>query len=148
MKRRIQTPGIAFLMALSILIFIYATPISGAETYRFRDLGNLGSELSIGYGINNAGDIVGRSYPDCPSPAGDHAAMWRNGVWIDLGTLGGFESQAWDITNAGHVVGQAQNADHRMRAFYYDGATMGEIHPFDSWYSTAYGASDSGYVAG
>lgn len=69
------------------------------------DVGSLGGTKSIGYGLNNRGEIVGFS-----KMAGDstrHPFLWRHGRLRDLGTLGGDRGEAWWINDFGHVVGWA-----------------------------------------
>ncbi|MGH7182096.1 MAG: hypothetical protein ACREJN_08975, partial [Nitrospiraceae bacterium] len=64
-------------------------------------LGTLGGVENQAYGINDAGQVVGRaifgnSY---------HAFLYSNGTIMDLGTLGGNQSIARGINDAGQVVG-------------------------------------------
>jgi probable HAF family extracellular repeat protein len=69
------------------------------------DVGSLGGTKSIGYGLNNRGEIVGFS-----RLAGDttrHPFLWRRGTLHDLGTLGGDNGEAWWINDLGHAVGRA-----------------------------------------
>jgi probable HAF family extracellular repeat protein len=69
------------------------------------DVGSLGGTKSIGYGLNNRGEIVGFS-----RLAGDttrHPFLWRHRTLLDLGTLGGDKGEAWWINDLGHVVGWA-----------------------------------------
>src|SRR5207244_3953784 len=58
-------------------------------------------------GINNAGDIVGRTYPPGVSPGGGrmHAVMWKNGQKIDLTPGVDDETSAAGISDHGDVAG-------------------------------------------
>ena len=72
---------------------------------------------SIGFGINEAGAIVGESR----TVAGDiHAFLWteRDGM-VDLGTLGGDLSVGSGINNAGVIVGQSRTVAGDARAFLW-----------------------------
>ena len=76
------------------------------------DLGTLGGTFSIGFQINNSGDIVGDSYTD--GDAEDHAFMYRKGKMTDLGTLGGFFSSAHGINGCGET-GSARKKEREER---------------------------------
>ena len=88
------------------------SPIGLAQVV-VKDLGTLGGDQSIGFGINEAGAIVGESR----TVAGDiHAFLWteRDGM-MDLGTLGGDLSVGSGINNAGVIVGQSRTVN-RMQS--------------------------------
>jgi probable HAF family extracellular repeat protein len=119
--------------------------------YTITDLGTLGGEYSDASGINNLGQVVGRS-PLAPESE-EHAFLWTPvGGMQDLGTLGGTISQASAINNNGQVVGvsTADPADMDWRAFLWTAAggmqelvvSPGELP------STASGINDNGQVAG
>lgn len=79
--------------------FLYS---NGAMT----DLGTLGGD-SFGYGINNAGEVVGRSEINSQRSA---AFLYSNGVMTDLNTLidpasGWILGEARGINDAGQIVG-------------------------------------------
>ncbi len=64
---------------------------------------SLGGQFSTGFGINDAGQVVGDDYASGPHRAfitGSNGTDMR-----DLGTLGGTYSWATDINNAGQAVG-------------------------------------------
>jgi probable HAF family extracellular repeat protein len=72
------------------------------------DLGTLGGPASRANGINNRGQVVGRSQIAGGQDAPDHAFLWENGKLIDLGTLpGGTNSAALRINDHGQVVGSS-----------------------------------------
>jgi probable HAF family extracellular repeat protein len=80
------------------------------------DLGTLGGASSFVSGINDSGQVVGRSETATGSR---HAFITGpNGVgMIDLGTLGGSFSSAADINEAGQVVGSSGTATGSEHAF-------------------------------
>jgi len=57
-----------------------------ASKYAITDLGTLGGNYSIAWGINDGGQVVG--YSETSSGAG-RGCLWSQGDIIDLGTLGG-----------------------------------------------------------
>jgi probable HAF family extracellular repeat protein len=89
------------------------------------DLGTLGGDNSIAYGVSNDGWIVGTS--ETPGNAANHAFIDRFGAhgFVDIGTLGGGDySAAISVNSRGHAVGFSSLAgwecDH---AFIYDATT-------------------------
>lgn len=80
------------------------------------DLGVLGGSRSVARGINEAGEVVGRSdlYSDTTppgAPSAYHAFRWTSASgMVDLGTLPGhLFSQANAINDAGRIVGSSFN---------------------------------------
>jgi probable HAF family extracellular repeat protein len=83
-----------------------------------KDLGTLG-ESSVGIGINNSGQVVGRSdVLKGPFAEELHAYLWTaSGGIIDLGAPDGpATTQANDINNLGLVVGELISPDGIARA--------------------------------
>jgi probable HAF family extracellular repeat protein len=102
----------------------------GAASEPF-DLGTLGGQVSVAYGINDAGSIVGSSEN---AQRQTRAFLWTKETGMtDIGTLGGTSAIARDINNAGQVVGRSTTAN-------------GDIHPF-LWTATE-GMRDLGTLGG
>lgn len=116
--------------------------LSGGQLF---DLGTLGGSRSDGYGINEAGDVVGRARTATEQ---NHAFLYSNGFMIDLGTLGGTSSQAWDINDNGQVAGWATDANGDRMAFLYENGTMFALADLGGGFNQAYGINDQGEVAG
>jgi probable HAF family extracellular repeat protein len=70
------------------------------------DLGHFGGHVTYAEGINNTGQVVGRS-----SNASHQMSpfIWQNGIMTKLPTLGGQEGYATAINGRGEVVGYTDN---------------------------------------
>jgi probable HAF family extracellular repeat protein len=78
------------------------------HAYTLVDLGTLGGTETIGYVINDRGEVTGYSY--LPGDASFHAFRSNGTVMQDLGTLGGQNSQGLSINNRGQITGSAETA--------------------------------------
>jgi probable HAF family extracellular repeat protein len=75
--------------------------------YKVTDLGTLGGNASIAYGINNAGAISGGANV----ASGDqHPFLWRDGRMSDLGGLGGANGSGSIPTGALHMAIASETA--------------------------------------
>jgi probable HAF family extracellular repeat protein len=96
------------------------------------DLGTLGGSMSVAYGINNNGQIIGEAYRS--GSGGDHAfrcTVDDAGIphMIDLGTLtGGAFSAGYGINDNGLVVGLAYVNGTVSHAFLHDGTSMYDLN--------------------
>jgi len=127
--------------------FLYS---GGTTTY----LGALpGGAISTGYGVNNAGTVVGVAETKVGGNTLYRAFSSTGGVMTDLGTLGstapGYSSTARAVNNSGTVVGYYTSPTYSSgNGFYYSGGAM---HPLTGLYTlgcTAYGINDSGRIVG
>ena len=62
--------------------------------YSVTDLGTLGGSGSVGFGINNQGQVTGYSFT---ATGAEHAFLFSNGQMTDLGTLGGAYSNSTEV---------------------------------------------------
>jgi MYXO-CTERM domain-containing protein len=114
-----------------------------------QDLGALGGKISVGYGINASGQVVG--YAETASPGTVHAYVYSGGKMQDLGTLGGTYSWAEAINASGQVVGLSGTASGQ-HAFLYSGGKMTDLNsllPANSGLTLAWasGINDKGQIA-
>jgi probable HAF family extracellular repeat protein len=114
MNRR-RRLGLATLFVIGIMGLHNAQPVaSQSATYGVTDLGTLGGQRSVAFGIDKHGRVVGHAETASGSL---HAFLDVRGQLFDLGTLGGRDSHAYSINDLGVIVGRAQNAGGQYRPF-------------------------------
>ena len=112
------------------------------------NLGTLGGNYSVAYGINDMGQVVGES--TARTSQGHAFITGPDGVGMTaLGTLGSF-SRAFGINDMGQVAGVAEFSTLRFHAFITgpDGADMTDLGTLGGDYSYAFGINDAGQVVG
>jgi probable HAF family extracellular repeat protein len=84
-----------------------------------QEIAGYNGDFAQGYGITNAGMVVGEAVT--PSSNGEtFAYAWTAaGGMVDLGSLGGLRSEARDVNNLGQVTGSAMIADNAYHAFVW-----------------------------
>ena len=153
---RAVTAGIGILLA----VLAWSSSAIAAEYQAVTIAPPAGYESSLGRGVNELGEVVGRVYnvdPDTGDPKDRRAFLWDsvNGVRL-LPTLQG-ESSPWDINQDGRASGYSFNAAGQERAAHWDtvtneildlgtltNTTTGQSGPT----STAYGIDSLGRVVG
>ena len=105
---KIRSFSLALLGAVALVVgmsILTATFAATSFSYTVTDLGTLGGSSSQAYGINDAGQVVGKA--DTSSGL-SHAFLWSQGTMNDLGTVDGYSySLAYSINNVGQAVGYA-----------------------------------------
>jgi probable HAF family extracellular repeat protein len=109
------------------------------------DLGTLGGPISVAFGINDLGQIVGRSRTATGEP---HAFLYEQGAMTDLGTLGGNYSSARAINSQGWIVGGSRPPTGPIRAFVVIHGVMRELGTLGGTYSEAFAVSNTGVIVG
>jgi probable HAF family extracellular repeat protein len=138
------------LILAAVIPFILICPVTLLAAGSMKDLGTLGGNNSWAYGINDVGQVVGKSdILPITNPAHTHAFIYSGSSMTDLGTLGGTNSEAWGINNSGQVVGWSENASSIMRAFLYSGGIMIDLGTLNGGTSSrAYAINYAGQVTG
>ena len=143
-----------FALMIAMLLLCLSSIAHPATKYSIVDLGDLGGGTSQAFGINNAGQVVGRSLT---SLGETRAFVWdRQTGMQDLGVLGGYGGEAYGINDKGQVVGRAftdgNTVPHQgwITAFQWSTANgmtdLGALYPNGgSW---AFSVNASGLVAG
>lgn len=105
------------------------------------DLGTLGGDWSEARGINNNGQVVGRS---ANIDGKSHVFLWEDGIMSNLGTLGTEWSIPYGINNNGQIVGYSNDI-----GFVWDSASgMTDLGTLGGSFSIAYSINDIGQVVG
>jgi len=115
------------------------------------NLGHFGGNFTVVEGINNAGQVVGRSRS---ANFDMHPFVWQNGVMTPLPKLGGEEGYATDISENGKIVGYTDfipgSSVVEFRATLWDTpSTPRDLGTLGSDFaSLGYAVNSSGHVAG
>jgi probable HAF family extracellular repeat protein len=164
-RRALRMLSVVFLTASAAIGLTGGTAAqAGTQTYSITDLGTLGSNTAVGYGINANAQIVGRSYLQQTVPATGcgnrvvtcvahvfHAFRYSAGTMTDLGTLGGTFSDARAVNSNGDVAGSSSlsgTALNPTNAFLYHNGHMTDLGTLGGGNSTAYGINSLGEVVG
>ena len=122
-------PRVVALAAAALLVLTSFGPPasaqapSAASTYTIVELGTLGGDMSIAYGLNDLGQVVGVA----TTKRGDmRAVLWSDGKPANLGVFGNdARSEARDINNAGAIVGTSSTVDYGyVRSVRWDVGVM------------------------
>ena len=141
LTRRLVHTAVFLFIALSCGLTAHADL---APLYQVTDLGTLGGNSSIAFGINDLGQIVGSAA--IAGNSAQHAFVYSNGTMTDLGALGGNYGIATAINNLGQVVGIGGNVGGPYQAFVYSGRVMTPI--LTGLDATPYSINDSGQIVG
>jgi probable HAF family extracellular repeat protein len=133
--------------------FLYRNgEVKGFHAFVYRDgqmldLGHLGGGTSVGYDINDRGQVVGES--GIAADSRPHAFLYSDGEMRDLGTLGGSISTAYAINATGQITGSALTSSSRLRAFLHTGGRMEDLGVLlEGGLSIGRGINSSGWVVG
>jgi probable HAF family extracellular repeat protein len=120
---------------------------------KWTDVGTLGGNYTLAFGLNDNGQVVGRSHT---GRSEERPFLWRNGKIENLGTFGGDEPEDRDLSNVatginnrGQVVGAAETKKDGTHAFLWQDGNLQDIgKSIRSKDNYAYGINNSGQVAG
>jgi probable HAF family extracellular repeat protein len=123
---------------------------TAAVEYTVTELGTLGGTMAEAWGINNAGQIVGRAF--LPGDLQYHAFLYQNGIMIDLGTIGANcetgHSWAFDINEVGQIAGRTCSHGIGTRAFLWTAGHMADLGTLGGTGSEARAINNAGDVVG
>lgn len=143
--RRFGLPASLFLLFSSAGAAVFGKPLPASLA--ITDLGTLGGSLSMGYGVNNNGEVVGMTLT-----TGDKAIrgfFYTHGKMTDLGTLGGHDSKANAVNDAGQVTGYAGiKTKGKHHAFLWQRGQMSDLGTSRADDSEGLAISSSGRVVG
>jgi probable HAF family extracellular repeat protein len=112
------------------------------------DLGTLGGSDSMGYGINNVGQIVGFSFTT--NNGAEDAFLYSNGTMTDLGPLlgGGGDNLAYAINDSAQITGYSWPGVDGYHAFLYQGGQAQDLGTLGGGFSVGTAINNLGQVAG
>lgn len=136
--------SVAVLSLLGAMVTVPVVVAAAPPSYTIVDLG-APTTYSIGYGINEAGVVVG--HLETPT-AEVGAARWDAGVPTYLDSLGAGGTLARAVNESGIVAGEAYDGAGGVHAVTWNGATVTDVGVFAGNYATAFGINDLGQLAG
>jgi probable HAF family extracellular repeat protein len=97
------------------------------ENGSITDLGVLpGCDISVANGINNANQVVGKSWLSTDSTR-QFSFIWENGEMKPIGSLGGIYTEAASINDDGLIVGTSTTEFGDFHAFLYQEGKMEDL---------------------
>src|SRR5688572_22568417 len=113
----------------------------------FQHLGTLGGTYSIAHGMNDAGQIVGRSRN---ANIDDKAFLWDPVTGFHQLPSTSYSDEAFDVNNLGTVVGKSYQSSLPSgdRAALWDAAGIHMLGALGAGESRAYAVNDSNVVVG
>ncbi|MBE3069968.1 MAG: PEP-CTERM sorting domain-containing protein [Planctomycetes bacterium] len=139
------------MVALSLFLAALPTALAAAPSqFTIIDIGALGTGTgtSEGYGINNAGQVVGRTDP---GDGTTHAFRWEGGVLTDMGAGPGDYALAEGINASGVACGFVRSGAPLLTNEAHTWDTAGSpynLHALGGEWSEAYGLNDDAHVVG
>jgi probable HAF family extracellular repeat protein len=139
-------------IATALILFAASFNAQAVTQYKITDLGTLGGTSSRAYGINNIGDIVGRSRPAKPDGSNDTRSgfLYTNNQMLNLGNFGGSNTVARASNFSRQVVGYSRPTDSTdYKAFLYERGQLKNLGTLGNGkLSYAYGINNNGQVVG
>lgn len=133
------------ILATSLIVTSILTTNTSALNYKLEDLGTLGGNMSIAYGINDSGQVVGESKT---SEGYRRGFLYSNGTMSDIGALVN-ESVAYSINNSGQITGWAYvSGDTIYHAFLYENGIMRDLGTLGGLTSIGYCINNNGQIVG
>ncbi|HJU09843.1 MAG TPA: hypothetical protein VJ728_03150 [Candidatus Binataceae bacterium] len=133
----------------------------GTQVHAFRwergemqDLGTLGGPDSIGFYINERGEVAGQSLTNStPNPSTGFPTvdsfLWKDGRMIDLGNLGGTYGAPNVVNNHSQIAGFSNLAgDTKQHPFFWERGVLTDIGTFGGDNGEAIWMNDAGQVVG
>jgi len=133
--------------ASALVLMLWSARTMAADRFTVTDLGTLGGLSSVGYAINDRGQVTGTSW--IADDAEYHAFLYSDGVMIDLGTLGGTLSEGQAINNRGQVTGHAFLPGVPVgHAFLYSDGVTTDLGTLGGSLSVGHAINNRGQVTG
>lgn len=132
---------------LLLILGAYSEAVAG-PVYVVTDLGDIGGGYTTAYGVNDSGQVVGKSRVTNDANSAEHAFLYSNGQITDIHQLGTFNSVGLAINDQGQVTGQYDAGGSSERSFIYAKGSMQDIGSLGGNSTLAQGMNASGTVVG
>ncbi len=135
---------------LLVGLFMYVLVSAGTTWaippgYTVTDLGSLGPDYSIAFGLNDLGQVVGQSWNQSTVA---HAFLWTKGT--GLSDIGELRDENWKlrINNAGQVVGNLLYQGQAYHAVVWESGVVTDIGHLGGAIAESRDINGSGHVVG
>ena len=129
-------------LVFSLIALIGSCSIASASAYTYTTIDVPGGSNTIAYGINDAGQIVGRFEGN-----GVHGFLYSGGGFSQVDVPGGTFTEAYGINNSNQIVGFYQVDGSGQFGFVDSGGSFSQI-TVGPTYTLARGINDSGAIVG
>src|SRR5579883_1994729 len=118
--------------------------------FQYTQLDYPGVQNTLGYGINDSGEITGYYFDPVKTSGGDRGFTYKNGVWTTYQVGSYYSTDLYGVNNAGNLVGSYNSEDFSVvqGIFVPAGGSPQNFSPSTTSQSENYGINNFGQVVG